>query len=187
MVLDARKRKHLAAAAIQKKIALGSFAKDKKMKAVVEVAPFEDEETCSGLVFRLGWSGSLLPGISPPCDIVVQEGRDLSASEGDKWDSSADLSSFLQKMLNSTRVKERLENLEEDSLTEHMSRQLGESLVAHNLLLSRVRRAKELLNQEVLQSTELKRRVTGLTQRWRSFKRLTERPRPCCLRNPKRI
>jgi len=46
---------------------------------------------------------------------------------------------------------------------EHMSRQLGESLVANNLLLSKMRRVKELANQEVLQTAELKRRVTGLT------------------------
>ena len=42
---------------------------------------------------------------------------------------------------------------------EHMSR----PLVANNLLLSKMQRAKELANQEVLQSTKLKRRVTGLT------------------------
>jgi len=60
------------------------------------------------------------PQLLPPYDIVVQEGRGESASEGDQWDSSADLSSFLQKMLQSAKVKERLENLEDDSLLKHM-------------------------------------------------------------------
>jgi len=48
-------------------------------------------------------------------------------------------------------------------LKEHMTRQLDKSLVANNLILSKMQRAKELANQEVLQSTELKRRVTGLS------------------------
>jgi len=66
-------------------------------------------------------------------------------------------------MLHSGIVKERLENLEEVPLMEHMSRQLGESLVAISLLLSKMRKAKELANQEVLQTAELKRRVTELS------------------------
>jgi len=93
----------------------------------------------------------------------VHEGRGESSSERDQWDSSADLSSFLQKVLHSTQTKERLENLEEDPLLEHVSRQLGETLVGINLLLSMMQRAKEMANQETLQTTELKRRVTGLT------------------------
>ena len=53
--------------------------------------------------------------------------------------------------------------MEEDPLLEHVSRQLGETLVGTNLLLSKMRRAKELASQEVLQATKLKRRVTRLT------------------------
>jgi len=53
--------------------------------------------------------------------------------------------------------------LEEDPLVEHMSRQQGEALVATGLLLSNMRKAKELANQEVLQTTELKRQITRLT------------------------
>jgi len=34
------------------KTAPGPSAKDNKLKAVVEVAPSKDEETCSGLVFK---------------------------------------------------------------------------------------------------------------------------------------
>ena len=149
-MLDAQKRKHLHVVAIQKETATGPSAKDNKLKAVAEVVPSKDEETCSGLVFKrkrkadtaipmpLDLDGrapsyrECPPSASSPCDIVMQEGRGESASEGDHWDSSTDLSSFLQKILHSARVKERLENSEEDSLTEHMSRQLGESLVAHN-------------------------------------------------------
>jgi len=56
-----------------------------------------------------------------------------------------------------------MENFEDDSLMEHMSRQLGETLVANNLLLAKMQRAKELTNQEVFQSIELKRRVIRLT------------------------
>jgi len=93
----------------------------------------------------------------------VQEGRGESASEGDHWDSSADLSSFLQKVLQSTQTKERLGSLEENPLLEHVSRHLGETLVGYDLLFSKMRRAKELASQEVLQTTELKHRLTGLT------------------------
>ena len=46
---------------------------------------------------------------------------------------------------------------------EHMSRQLGEGLVANCLLLSKMRKTKELANKEVLHTVELKRQVTGLT------------------------
>jgi len=65
-------------------------------------------------------------------------------------------------MLHSTRVKGRLENLEEDPLMEHMSRQLGEALVANSILLSKMRKEKELANKEVLQTAELKCQVIGL-------------------------
>jgi len=159
----------------------GPSAKDKKLKMVLEVAPSEDKETCSDLVFkrkrkvdaaipmpsnsdsRAPSYKECPPSASSPCNIAVHEGRGESASEGDQWDSSTDLSSFLQKVLHSTRIKERLENLEEDPLLKHVSRQLGETLVRTSLLLSKMRRAKELASQEVLQATELKRRVTGLT------------------------
>jgi len=39
----------------------------------------------------------------------------------------------------------------------HMSRQLGEALVANCLLLSKMQKAKERANKEVLQTVELKR------------------------------
>jgi len=93
---------------------------------------------------------------------VVHECKWKRASEGDQWDSSANLSSFLQKVLQSTRTKERLEGLKKVPLLEHVSRQLGETLVGSNLLLSRMRRARELASQKILQSMELKRRLTGL-------------------------
>ena len=44
-----------------------------------------------------------------------------------------------------------LESLEDDSLMEHISRKLGETLVANNLLLAKMWRVKELANEEVLQ------------------------------------
>jgi len=53
--LDAEKRKHLVVVAMQKKNASSPSAKDKKLKGVAEVAkvaPSEDDETCSGLVFK---------------------------------------------------------------------------------------------------------------------------------------
>jgi len=117
----------------------GPPVKDKKLKMVSEVAPSEDGETCSGLVFKRKRKADvaiLVPSDSngrapsymecPPCasshrDIAVHEGRGESASEGHQWDSSADLSTFLQKVLHSTRIKERLENLEEDPLLDDVS------------------------------------------------------------------
>jgi len=60
MVLNAEKRKQLAAMAAQMKAApgpsaLGPSTKGKRLKGVAEVAevaPSEDEDTCSDLVFR---------------------------------------------------------------------------------------------------------------------------------------
>jgi len=54
MVLDAEKRRHLAAMAMQKKTTTGPSTKDKKLKGVAEVVeagPSEDDETFLGLVF----------------------------------------------------------------------------------------------------------------------------------------
>ena len=191
-MLDAQKRRNLAALAKQKKPILAPSVKDKKMKVVAEVAPSEDEDTCSGLVFkrklkvdgaisapsdsdgRAPSYGNSPSSASSPHDIAVQEGRGESASKGDQWDSSSDPTSFLQKMLFSTKVKGRLESLEEDLLMEHMSRQLGEALVANCLLLSKMRKAKEMANKEVLQTVELKRQVTGLTLEVEELRRTSQ-------------
>jgi len=51
-MLDAQKRRNLAALAKQKKPIPTPSAKDQKLKAMAEVAPSEDEETCSTLVFK---------------------------------------------------------------------------------------------------------------------------------------
>jgi len=53
--------------------------------------------------------------------------------------------------------------MEEGPLMEHATRQLGETLVANYLLLSKLWKAKELAKEEVVQATELKRQVSGLT------------------------
>jgi len=192
MVLDAEKMRHLAGVAMQKKTAPGPSAprpsapdlKDKRLKRVaevVEVAPSEDDETCSGLVFKKkrkadaaipvpsDSDGRALsyrecpPNAFSPRNVVVHEGIEESSSEGDQWESFADLSSFLQKVFHSTRTKERLDNLEEDPLLEHVPRQLGETLVGTSLLLSKMQRAKEMASQEALQTTKLKCRMIGLT------------------------
>jgi len=69
---------------------------------------------------------------------MVQEGRGESASRGDHGDSFADLPVFLQRALQSFRTQERLENLEDDPLLEHVSRHLGETLVGSSLVLSKM-------------------------------------------------
>jgi len=56
------------------------------------------------------------PDSSSLHDIVVQEGWGKSALEDDQWEPSADLSTFLPKVLQSTQAKERLGSLEEDPL-----------------------------------------------------------------------
>jgi len=123
---------------------------------VAETAPFGDEETCSGLVFKRRRTDATAtsahsvsddqapsyrdfpPNPSPPRDIAVQEGRGENASKEGQWDPYSDPTSFLQRMLFSSKVKGRLENLEEGSLREHTTRQLGETLVANCLLLSKL-------------------------------------------------
>jgi len=93
----------------------------------------------------------------------MQEGRGESASEEGQWDPSSDPTSFLQRMLLSSKVKGRLENLKEGPLMEHTTRQLGETLVASCLLLSKLWKTKELAKEEALQAARLKRQVNGLT------------------------
>jgi len=112
MVFNAEKRRQLDAVATQMKATPGPSTAglsapppiDQRLKGVVEVAkvaPFEDEDTCSGLIFKRkhkadvvvttlsdsdGQASSYrehLPSASSPCDIAVQEGRGESASGGD--------------------------------------------------------------------------------------------------------
>ena len=191
--MDAQKRKNLAVLAKQKKIVPSPFAKGQKLKAVAEAAPSEEEKTYSELVFKRkrkvataisvafdsdGRAPSYRdfpPSVSPSRDIVVQEGRGESASEGDQWDSSSDPTSFLQKMLFFAKVKGRLENLEEDHLMEHMRRQMEEALVANCLLLSKMRKAKALANVEVLQAVGLKRQVSGLSLEVEELQKFSKR------------
>jgi len=180
-MLDAQKRRNLAALAKQKKLVSAPSVKEQKLKAVAEVAPSKDEDNCSRVVFKRKQKADAAisvpsdsygrapsywdcpPSASSPHDIVVQEGKGESASEGDQWDSSSDPTSFLQKMLLSAKVKGRLGNLEEDPLMEHMLRQLGKALVANCLLLSKMRKVKELVKKKALQAVGLKRQVTGHT------------------------
>jgi len=111
MVLNVEKRRQLAVVAGQMKAAPGPSAPgpsapaptDQRLKGVAEVAevvPSEDEDTCSGLVYKRkrkvdvvvpalsGLDGQTPsyrehpPSASSPCDIVVQEGRGESASGG---------------------------------------------------------------------------------------------------------
>jgi len=63
-MLDAQKRRNLAALAKQKKSVLAPSVKEQKLKAVAEVASFKDEETCSGLVFKKKRK-LMLPSLSP--------------------------------------------------------------------------------------------------------------------------
>jgi len=90
-MLDTQKRKNLAALAKQKKTTQVPSAKGQKLKAVAEVTPSKDEETCSGLVFKrkrtdaaVGFVHSTSggrapsyrdfpPSLSPPRDIAVHE------------------------------------------------------------------------------------------------------------------
>jgi len=62
-----------------------------------------------------------------------------------------------------SKIKGRLENLEEGPLMEHATRQLGETLVANCLLLFKLWKSKELAKVEALQVVGLKRQVTRLT------------------------
>ena len=64
-------------------------------------------------------------------------------------------------MLESFQTQERLGNLEDDSLLDHISRHLGETLVGSSLLLSKTQKLKEAASQNALQIKELTRRETG--------------------------
>jgi len=111
--------------------------KDKRLKGVAEVtkvAASEDEETYSGLVFKRkrkadaaipmpsdsdGQAPSYKecsPSTSFPCDIVVQEGRGkVLRRVASGIPLPICLPSFLQKVLQSTRAKERSGSLEEEA------------------------------------------------------------------------
>lgn len=203
-MLDAKKRRNLAALAMQKKVAPAPYAKDKKLKAVAETVPSGDEETCSGLVFKRKQKGAdatsahsisddqapsywdFPPSVSPPHDIVVQEGRGESDSEEDQWDPSSDPAFFLQRMLLSSKVRGRLENLEESPLMEHPTRQLGETLVANFFLLSKLWKSKELAKDEALQAAGLKRQVTELTLEVEELQKVHQKTKALLFGSPKR-
>jgi len=63
-------------------------------------------------------------------------------------------------MMLCSKIKGRLESLEEGPLMEHATRKLGETLVANCFLLSKLWKAKELAKEEALQVVGLKRQVT---------------------------
>jgi len=69
---------------------------------------------------------------------------------------------FLQRALQSFQTQERLGNLEDDALLDHVSRQLGETLVGSSLLQSKMQKLKEIASQDALQAKELKRCETGM-------------------------
>jgi len=118
MVLNAEKRRHLAVVAAQMKTAPGPSTKDKRLKGVAkaaEVAPSEDDDTCSGLVFKRkrkvdatvpAQSGSDGQAPSyrecPPVSLLPATSWCKKVG-GDHGDSLVDLPAFLQRALQSFR------------------------------------------------------------------------------------
>ena len=178
-----------------KAAAQASPSKDLKLKDVVEVAPSDDEETYSGLVFKRRRKATakhfasngrapspqaqLPPANSPPSrDIAVQESA--RAPVGGLWDPNLDAPTYLEKTLLSAEVKEKLEHLEEDQLVEQATRQLGQALAAHYL-----RGWKGSAKEEFHKAVELTRRVVCLEYEASKFHQAQEESRALLTpRNP---
>jgi len=105
---------------------------DQRQKGVVEVIASEDEDTCSGLIFKRKRKVDVAvpansasddyapsfrkhpPSASSPRDLVVREGGRESTSGGNHDAPPADLPAFLQRALLSFQDRERMESMDED-------------------------------------------------------------------------
>ena len=161
---------------------------DHRQNGVVEATASEDEDTCSGLVFkrkrvvdvtapthlasddRAPSFGENPPSVSSPRDIVVHEGGGKSASGGDHGAPPAvDFPAFLQQALQSFQDREKMESLGEAPLQEHVAKCLGDFLVASSLAMTKVQELqtemqglREAASQDALQIKKLKQLETAL-------------------------
>ena len=161
---------------------------DHRQKGVVEATASEDEDTCSGLVFKRKRTIDVVtpansasderapsfmenpPSASSPRDIVVHERGGESASGGDHGVPPAtDQPVFLQQALQSFQERERMESLGEDPLQEHVAKCLGDFLIDSSLAMTQVhelrtemQKLKEAASQDALQIKKLTQRETTL-------------------------
>ena len=130
---------------------------DPRQERVVEATASEDENTCSGLIFKRKRGIDVVvpahsasddrapsfkenpPSASSPHDMVVHEGGGESAPRGDSdAPPAAELPAFLQQTLQSFQDQEMMESLGEDPLPGCEAKGLGEFLVMSSLALTKV-------------------------------------------------
>ena len=161
---------------------------DLRQKGVVEAAASEDEDTCSGLVFKRKRGVdiavpmlSTLDGCVPsfrenppsafsPRDLVIHKGGGESSPGGYSGaPSSAELPAFLQEVLQTFLDGEMVESQGEDPLRGHAARGLVAFLVTSSRALTQVQelraemlKLREAASQDALQIKKLTQRETAL-------------------------
>jgi len=133
---------------------------DDRQKGVVAV-DLDDEETCTGLVFKRQRVGEAIasfpsasggtptfrdnpPSASSPCQLVVHEGAGESVPEAQQVPFAPELPMLLQQILKHFQDKEVLESLGGNLFQDHIVHYLGDFLVASNLDLSRAQEAENI-------------------------------------------
>ncbi|KAK7332477.1 hypothetical protein VNO80_29229 [Phaseolus coccineus] len=160
--------------------ALDRIADKSKRAAPVEVS--DDEDTCSGLVFkrkRVGTATEVSSATeghpssfrehppsasSPPEPILTIEGGGESAPSSDQMPSAPELPSLLQRSLSDMPGKAVLEAMDRNSLENLLSHGLGEFLAASNSLLVKGNAEAELLEETAQLKKELEQKDLQLRQ-----------------------
>ncbi|KAK7342266.1 hypothetical protein VNO80_25212 [Phaseolus coccineus] len=160
--------------------ALEPIAEKSKKAAPVEVS--DDEDTCSGLVFkrkRVGTAAEVSSATeghpssfrehppsasSPPEPILTLEGGGESAPPSGQMPSAPELPSLLQRSLAQMPGRAVLEAMDRNSLENLLSHGLGEFLAASNSLLVKGNVEAELLEETAQLKKELEQKDLQLRQ-----------------------
>ena len=125
------------------------------------VVETNDEDTCTGLVFKRQRVGEAAvpsastsggtpafrdhpPSASSPLQRVVHEGGGESALEGQEIPSTSQLPVLLQRIFNRFQDKEVVESSSGNLSQDRIVNGLGDFVIASNLALSKAQEAKEL-------------------------------------------
>ncbi|KAK7342256.1 hypothetical protein VNO80_25201 [Phaseolus coccineus] len=160
--------------------ALDRIADKSKRAAPVEVS--DDEDTCSGLVFKRKKVGTATEvssateghpssfrehppsASSPPEPILTIEGGGESAPSSDQMPSAPELPSLLQRSLAHMPGRAVLEAMDRNSLENLLNHGLGEFLAASNSLLVKGNAEAELLEETAQLKKELEQKDLQLCQ-----------------------
>jgi len=156
---------------------------DRQKGVVVMTVDSEDEDTCTGLVFkrlRVGEaaapshfaSGGLIPvfrdnppSASSPRDLIVHENGGEIAPEDCPMPPAPKLIALLQQALKRFQDKEMLESLSGNLLQDRVAYDLGDFLVASSLALSKAQETQELQARMATLEEELALKTKAFSNR----------------------